>query len=84
MASTVPHATRDSQYDAFGERVAGSEKFADVPQGRFSQVAVRAGVTMFWSLVVGIVAARVVYFDPDLAKTFGALAVNGWHALLNG
>ena len=34
----------------------------------------RIGTGLFWSLVVAILSARVLYFDPDFAAKFGQLA----------
>ena len=75
---------RDVQFDAFGEAVAGAALTETSSRSRVSKIVTRAGVGLFWSLVAVIVAARVVYFDPDLARTFGAFAANCVHAFLNG
>jgi hypothetical protein len=34
----------------------------------------RIGTGLFWSLVVAILSARVLYFDPDFAVKFGQFA----------
>ena len=34
----------------------------------------RSGVGVFWALVVGVVAARAVYFNPDLLGKLGEVA----------
>lgn len=31
---------------------------------------------MFWALVIGVVVARVAYFDPDFAQKFGVAALS--------
>ncbi len=74
---------RDVQYDAFGETVSGVARAGGPFQSRVSKVVMRAGVGLFWGLVTIIVAARVTYFDPDLAKTFGAFAANCVQAVLH-
>lgn len=62
---------RPVQYDSFGEPVAqaGGEEHNAV-----SRAALRSGVGLFWMMVVAIVAARAVYFDPALAERFGSVA----------
>ena len=63
---------RSVQFDPFGEPVAQSDS-KDHPSAA-SRIALRSGVTLFWVLVVGIVTARAVYFDPDFAEKFGSVA----------
>ncbi len=51
-----------NQYDAFGEPAA--QQLRDVTGG--SRLVQRAGVGMFWGLVVAIVATRAAYFSEGL------------------
>lgn len=53
---------RNSQFDPFGEP--SSQRLADVAGG--SRLAQRAGVGLFWGLVVTIVVARAALFDAGL------------------
>jgi len=67
----------DSQFDPFGEPVAHSLRgmFAQTGrQGPGSRLLLRSGVGLFWMLVIGVVAARVAYFDPGFAEKFGSVA----------
>ena len=60
------------QFDPFGEPVAlGAEQ---ATRSSASRIVLRSGVGLFWAMVVAIVAARAVYFDPDLAEKFGDFA----------
>lgn len=63
---------RPIQFDPFGEPVA--EALGDDRTDTASRFALRTGVGLFWVMVVAIVAARVAYFDPNLAEKFGAVA----------
>lgn len=60
------------RFDAFGEPVTFGEPPVDI-QGRVGGWIMTAGTGLFWSLVVVIVAARALYFDPDIAGKFGQL-----------
>ena len=53
--------------------------------GRPPRIILRSGVGLFWMLVIGIVAARAAYFDPDFAEKFGSIAAltNYLHAILS-
>ncbi|KQO91199.1 hypothetical protein ASF32_22935 [Methylobacterium sp. Leaf91] len=63
---------RPIQFDPYGEPVAqGCDQ--DRP-GAASRIALRSGTGLFWAMVVVIVAARAVYFDPDFAEKFGTVA----------
>jgi hypothetical protein len=75
-------AMRDLQFDPFGETLQ-SVSVNDIGQGWASKVALRLGVGLFWSLVGVIVAARVVFFDSDVAKSFGVAAANLFHNLID-
>jgi hypothetical protein len=65
-----------SQFDSFGERLPTSDPQAQGAQDVVSRWMLRAGIGLFWSLVAVVVAARVIYFDPDLAAKFGQFAGN--------
>jgi hypothetical protein len=56
----------DIQFDPFGERVDAALKAAETD--RVSRGLSRAGMGLFWLLVVVIVSARVAFFDPDFAE----------------
>ncbi|QPF86583.1 hypothetical protein IC762_10005 [Bradyrhizobium genosp. L] len=61
-----------SAYDPFGEPVPAAE-----PSGanaRASQWLKTAGTSVFWVLVVGIVLARAVYFEPGVFSFERAVA----------
>ena len=59
------------QFDPFGEPVAQGAEQANGSSA--SRIALRSGVGLFWMMVVAIVAARAVYFDPDFAEKFDNL-----------
>jgi hypothetical protein len=65
---------QNAHYDAFGEPVDYAEPRVPASQGQGSRWMLRAGVGLFWSLVVIIVAARAAYFNPDFASSFGQIA----------
>jgi hypothetical protein len=67
---TVP----DIQFDSFGEPLSRGHLIDVKPQGRASRWTMWAGTTVFWSLVVAILSARVFYFDPDFAAKFSQVA----------
>jgi len=67
-------AMPDVQFDSFGEPLPDSRVFAAKPQGSASRWMLRAGTGLFWTLVVAILSARVLYFDPDFAAKFGQVA----------
>ncbi len=66
----------DAQFEPFGEPVA--RRLWDTPAltGRADpgRLLRRSGVGMFWALVVGVVAARAVYFDPGILEKLGNFA----------
>lgn len=66
----------NAQFEPFGEPVAHRPWDAPARAGRAdpSRLLRRSGVGMFWALVVGVVAARAVYFDPDLLGKLGNVA----------
>ena len=64
----------DVQFDSFGEPLRDDRALATKPQGQASRWMLRVGTGMFWTLVVAILSARVLYFDPDFASKFGQMA----------
>jgi hypothetical protein len=62
------------QFDSFGEPLPGDRGGLAEPQGNASRWMLRVGTGLFWSLVVAILSARVLYFDPDFAAKFGQVA----------
>jgi hypothetical protein len=52
-----------SKFDPFGEPVAMADT---VEPARASRWLTRTGAGLFWSLVIAIVAARAVYFEPGV------------------
>ncbi len=54
---------QDPKFDPFGEPVAMAESVAPA---RASRWLMRAGASLFWTLVVIIVAARAIYFEPGV------------------
>jgi len=65
---------RDDQFDSFGEPILRGHLGDVKPQGRAARWTMRAGTVLFWSLVVAILSARALYFDPDFATKFDQLA----------
>jgi hypothetical protein len=63
-----------ANFDPFGEPVKYGEPRLSAPQGAVGGWLARAGTGIFWSVVVMIVIARAVYFDPDFAGKFGQVA----------
>ena len=63
-----------TQFDSFGERLPAFDANANSPQGPVSRWVLRGGIGLFWTLVIVVIAARVVYFDPDLAAKFEGFA----------
>ncbi|KAB1074350.1 hypothetical protein [Methylobacterium planeticum] len=76
----------ETHFDPFGEPVAQAPRGEAVAPAAGSAGLMRAGTALFWLLVVGILTARVAYFDPDFAERFGSFAAlsNTLQALLNG
>ena len=67
-------ALKDVEYDAFGERMLTSQALPAQPHGTVSRWMVRAGTSIFWSLVAVIVAARAAYFHPGFADQIAELS----------
>lgn len=75
---------RPIQFDPFGEPVAQADDHERPSPA--SRIVLRSGVGVFWVLVVGIVVARAIYFDPDFAEKFGSVAalINHFQAVVGG
>ena len=65
-----------TQFDSFGERLPKCDEQTLAPQSAVSRWVFRGGIGLFWTLVAVVLAARVIYFDPDFAAKFGQLAAN--------
>jgi len=52
-----------SKFDPFGEPVAMTAAIEPAPASRW---LARTGAGLFWTLVIAIVAARAVYFEPGV------------------
>ena len=52
-----------SKFDPFGEPVTMADAAAPP---RSSRWLTRAGASLFWTLVIAIVAARAIYFEPGV------------------
>ena len=62
------------QFDSFGEPLPQRVSRDAAQRPVASRVAMIAGMSLFWSLVVVIVSARALYFDPDFAAKFQQVA----------
>ena len=60
------------EFEPFGERL--TQEDSPRQDSRASKWLMRAGSAVFWSLVVAIVLARAVYFDPSVFAGFDRLA----------
>ena len=60
------------RYEPFGERLAPEGE--GEPRSRASRYLLWAGTGLFWSLVVGIVTARAVFFEPGVFDEFSRVA----------
>jgi hypothetical protein len=69
-------AVQPTQFDSFGERLPTYDPQKRGSQDVVSRWMLRGGIGLFWSLVAVVLAARVVYFDPDFAAKFGQLAAS--------
>jgi hypothetical protein len=63
-----------TQFDSFGERLPKYDPQTRGPQSVVSRWVLRGGIGLFWSLVAVVLAARVIYFDPDFATKFAQFA----------
>lgn len=70
------------EFDPFGEPLHNAT-LRDSVHTPASKFVSRLGVGIFWTLVVSIIAARALYFDPDAAKTLGVVAIDTIHGLIN-
>jgi len=61
-----------SAFDPFGEPVPAVD--TSIASGRASNWLKTAGTSVFWVLVVGIVLARAVYFEPGVFSFERAVA----------
>jgi hypothetical protein len=64
---------RDNQSDSFREPILRGHLGDVKPRGRTARWTMRAGTVLFWSLVISILSARALYFDPDFATKFSQL-----------
>ena len=71
----------NQQFEPFGESVPLREAGARALPAWRARV-VNLGVGAFWALVILVVAARAVYFHPDVAKSFIVAAVDGLSRLV--
>jgi hypothetical protein len=69
-------AVQQTQFDSFGERLPKYDPRTSGPQDSVSRWMLRGGIGLFWALVVAVLTARVIYFDPDLAAKFGQFAAH--------
>ena len=65
---------QDTKFDSFGEPLAKGLTSDSQQRGNTSRWVMLAGTSVFWSMVVVILSARAVYFDPDFAAKFERLA----------
>jgi hypothetical protein len=71
---------RQLQFDAFGEPITQDLHAVAEPAnctGAASRIALKAGIGVFWMLVVVIVAARAAFFDPNFAEHFSSAVALG-------
>lgn len=67
---------QQARFDSFGERLPTYDVQTRGPQDAVSRWVLRGGIGLFWSLVVVVITARVIYFDPGLAAKFGQFAAS--------
>ncbi len=74
------------QFEPFGERVAFKQELDNLEtSGRpLQRIMKQAGVGMFWALVIAIVAARAIYFNPNFAESFISFLSDHLRLILNG
>ncbi len=56
------------EFEPFGERLAQADDLS--PRRRGSAWLLSAGSALFWLVVVAVVAARAVWFEPDYFAAF--------------
>lgn len=59
-------------FEPFGEQLVSVTDAR--PKSRASKLLLRAGTTLFWSLVAGIVLARAAFFEPGVYDGFSKVA----------
>ncbi|MDD1519108.1 hypothetical protein DCG74_18315 [Bradyrhizobium sp. WBAH42] len=59
-------------FEPFGEQLVSATDTQ--PKSRASKLLLRAGTTLFWSLVAGIVLARAAFFEPGIYDGFSRVA----------
>ena len=69
---SIGRAMERLRYEPFGERLAPEGEAG--PRSRASKYLLWTGTGLFWSLVVAIVAARAVYFEPGVFDEFSRVA----------
>lgn len=70
------------QFDSFGERIPLAQSH-DVDYRRTSRRVAVAGQGIFWMLVIVILSARALYFDPDFASKFAQFAEQTSRSILS-
>lgn len=63
-----------TRFDSFGERLPTYDPQTAASPSVASRWMLRGGIGLFWSLVVTVIAARVIFFDPDIAASFDQFA----------
>ena len=59
-------------FEPFGEQLGSATD--SQPKSRASRLLLRAGTTVFWSLIAGIVLARAAFFEPGIYDGFSRVA----------
>jgi hypothetical protein len=65
-------AMERTAFEPFGEQLVSATDAQ--PKSRASKLLLRAGTTLFWSLVAGIVLARAAFFEPGIYDGFSRVA----------
>lgn len=63
------------QFEPFGESIGRSTEGRDGTVAGGSPVLRWAGTTIFWTLVLSIVTARGVFFEPDFERAFAGVKI---------
>ena len=61
-----------TSFEPFGEQLVSATD--SQPQSRASKMLLRAGTSVFWTLVAGIVLARAAFFEPGVYDSFSHVA----------
>ncbi|PNG24934.1 hypothetical protein [Methylocella silvestris] len=74
------------QFEPFGERVVVKQELDNLANSDrpLQRTMLKVGVGMFWALVIAIVTARAVYFNPNFAESFVAFLSDHLRLILNG